>query len=309
MDVFIEQLLTGLSNGSLIAVIALGYTLVYGIVELINFAHGDVFMMGSFMALTVVTFLKLSPGMNAVILVPALMAALVLSMLFSAAINVLIDQIAYRRLRKAPRLVPLITAIGMSFILMNLGGYWKGWAPLNFPDLLPDINLLAAIFGPATRISFKFSQLFVILFAVPLLIGLHLFVHRTKWGKAMRATAQNADAAALMGIDTNRMIALAFFLGGAMAGAAGFLYGLYNREVFFQLGFRQGLNAFTAAVLGGIGNIRGAVLGGLIIGMVEAFTAYYLAQALAPAAVFAVLILIILFKPSGLLGEDVPEKV
>ena len=309
MPQFFEQLLTGLSNGALIAVIAMGYTLVYGIVELINFAHGEVFMMGSLMALTVVSAFAVAPGDPPGKILPVLGAALLAAMAFSALINVVIDQIAYRRLRKAPRLVPLITAIGMSFILMNVGGYWKGWAPLNFPDLLPNVNLLITILGPSTRLSFKLSQLFVILVAGPLLAGLHLFIHKTKLGKAMRATAQNSDGAALMGIDTNRTIALAFLLGGALAGAAGFIYGLYNREVFFQLGFRQGLNAFTAAVLGGIGNIRGAVLGGLIIGIVEALTAFYLAQALAPAAVFLALILIIIFKPAGLLGEDVPEKV
>jgi branched-chain amino acid transport system permease protein len=304
MQGFVEQVLTGLANGSLIAVIALGYTLVYGIVELINFAHGDVFMMGCFMALTVVLALGTTAASSPAGVVAGILAALLASMLFCAVINTLIDQVAYRRLREAPRLVPLITAIGMSFILMNLGGFWKGWAPVTFPDILPDINLLEPL-----GINFRFNQLFVILVTVPLLVALQFFVYRTRLGKAMRATAQNADAARLMGIDTNRTIATAFFLGGLLAGAAGLVYGLYNEQGYFQLGFRQGLNAFTAAVLGGIGNMAGAVLGGLIIGIVEALTAYYLAQALGPAAVFAALILIILFKPSGLLGENVPEKV
>jgi branched-chain amino acid transport system permease protein len=151
--------------------------------------------------------------------------------------------------------------------------------------------------------------LIVILVAVPLMVGLHFFIHSTRLGKAMRATAQNPQAARLMGIDTNRTIAAAFWIGGALAGAAGCLYGLYNHEVRFDLGFRQGLNAFTAAVLGGIGNVRGAMLGGLIIGVVEALTAYYWAQAVAPAVVFGVLILIILVRPAGLLGSNLPEKV
>lgn len=298
----VETVLTGLANGSLIAVIALGYTLVYGIVELINFAHGDVFMMGSFAALTGVSLLGLTADKPAVVVAAGLLLVLALAMGFSGCINVLIDRLAYRRLRHAPRLVPLITAIGMSFILMNLGGYWKGWAPVYFPKVLPDVNLIPGI-------SFKLTQLCVILITVPLLGGLYWFVYRTRLGKAMRATAQSPDAAQLMGIDVNRTIALAFLLGGALAGAAGLVFGLYNQEVRFDLGFRQGLNAFTAAVLGGIGNIQGAVLGGIVIGIVEALTAYYLSQALAPAMVFAVLIVIIMIRPSGLLGENVPEKV
>lgn len=304
--IFIEQVLTGVANGALIAIIALGYTLVYGLVELINFAHGDVFMIGSFAALTCVSWMGLAGGGPAAV-AAGLVLTLLFSMGFSGMVNVLIDRVAYRRLRTAPRLVPLITAIGMSFILMNLGGYWKGWAPVYFPNLLGNAD--RNLFGEGALVSFRLSQLLVILIALPLLGGLHYFIQSTRLGKAMRATAQNPDAARLMGIDINYTIGMAFWIGGGLAGAAGFLYGLYNHEVRFDLGFRQGLNAFTAAVLGGIGNVRGAVLGGLIIGLVEALTAYYLAQALAPAMVFAVLILIILFKPSGLLGENVPEKV
>jgi branched-chain amino acid transport system substrate-binding protein len=296
VEVFIEQLLSGLANGSLIAVVALGYTLVYGLVELINFAHGDVFMMGAMAALSGV---GMAGGGAGLILV------LIAAMGFSALLNRLIDQLAYRRLRGKPRLVPLITAIGVSFVLMNLGGYWKGWAPVFFPDILGknDVNLLGA------NIHFKLSQLIVILVAVPLMAGLHFFIHYTRLGKAMRATAQNPQAARLMGIDVNSTIAAAFWLGGALAGAAGCLYGFYNHQVRFDLGFRQGLNAFTAAVLGGIGNVRGAMLGGLIIGVVEALTAYYWSQAVAPAVVFGVLIAIILIRPSGLLGSNLPEKV
>lgn len=295
-QIFLEQLLSGLANGSLIAVVALGYTLVYGLVELINFAHGDVFMMGAMAALTGVTAVGGAWGIPLV---------LVGAMGFSALLNRLIDQMAYRRLRGKPRLVPLITAIGVSFVLMNLGGYWKGWAPVFFPDLLGkhDVNLLG------DNIHFKLSQLIVILVAVPLMAGLHFFIHYTKLGKAMRATAQNPQAARLMGIDVNRTIAAAFWMGGALAGAAGCLYGFYNHQVRFDLGFRQGLNAFTAAVLGGIGNVRGAMLGGLIIGVVEALTAYYWSQAVAPAVVFGVLIAIILVRPAGLLGSNLPEKV
>lgn len=298
-----STILDGLTNGSLIAIIALGYTLVYGIVELINFAHGDVVMMGSFAAATGVSVLGLNSGKPGLVVGAGLLLVLVVAMGFSGLINVLIDRLAYQRLRHAPRLVPLTTAIGMSFILMNLGGYWKGWSPVDFP-VLSNLNLL-----PGTGVTFKFPQLFVILVTVPLLAGLSWFIYRTRLGKAMRATAQSPDAAQLMGIDVNRTIALAFLLGGALAGAAGLLYGVWYHEVRFDLGFRQGMNAFTAAVLGGIGNIRGAVVGGLIIGIVDALTTFFLAGSLAPAMVFAVLILIIMVRPAGLLGENVPEKV
>ena len=301
----LQQLLTGLSNGALIAVIALGYTLVYGIVEMVNFAHGEVFMMGSFMSLTLVGLLGLSSGMGVLTLGAGLLLVLVLSMLFSGLLNAAIDRLAYRHLRGSNKQVPMIAAMGASFILLNLAGYWKGWGPLDFPVLLPQGNALGSI----SALSFTYSQLFVLLVTVPLLASLYWFVYHTRLGKAMRAVAQNPDAATLMGVDTDRTITSAFFLGGCLAGAAGFLYGLYNHEVFFQVGFRQGLNAFTAAVLGGIGSMPGALLGGLIIGLVEALTAYYFGQALAPAVVFFVLILVICVRPSGLLGRPGTDKV
>lgn len=305
---FFQQILNGLSNGALIGVVALGYTLVYGIVELINFAHGEVFMMGGMAALTGVIWFGLGgDGHSGLVSALLMVVVLVGAMLFAGLLNRTIDRLAYRRLRGSTRLVPLITAIGMSFVLMNIGGYWKGWAPVYFPSLLGehDINLL----GQDSSVSFRLSQFLVILIILPLLAGLHYFIHHTRQGKAMRATAQNPDAAKLMGICVDRTISQAFLIGGALAGAAGFLYGFYNQEVKFDLGFRLGLNAFTAAVLGGIGNVQGAVLGGFIIGLVEAFTAFYLSQALSPGMVFAVLIVVIMLKPSGLLGIGGTEKV
>lgn len=305
---FVQQIINGLSNGALIGVVALGYTLVYGIVELINFAHGEVFMMGGMAALTGVVWFGLGGDTHSGLAYAVLMVlVLLLAMLFAGLLNRAIDRLAYRRLRGSSRLVPLITAIGMSFVLMNLGGYWKGWAPVYFPSLLGDydVNLL----GPDATVSLRLSQLLIVLVILPLLGGLHYFIHHTRKGKAMRATAQNLDAAKLMGIDVDKAISMAFFLGGMLAGAAGLLYGFYNQEVKFDLGFRLGLNAFTAAVLGGIGNVHGAVLGGLIIGLVEAFTAFYLSQALSPAMVFVVLIVVIMIKPSGLMGAGGAEKV
>lgn len=300
-----QQLLTGLSNGALIAMIALGYTLVYGIVEMVNFAHGEVFMVGSFLAVTLVGALGVSASSSPLWLAGALIVVLLFTMLLTGVLNAGIDRVALRPLRKSPKQASMITAMGCSFILLNLAGYWKGWAPLNFPSLLPRVNL----FGVESWLLFTPSQAVVVLVTAPLLVGLHAFVYRSKLGKAMRAVAQNPQAAALMGIDADRTISLAFFLGGALAGAAGLLYGLYNNEVFFLVGFRQGLNAFTAAVLGGIGDLRGAVVGGLAIGVVEALTAYYLGHALAPAVVFALLILVICVRPNGIFGRSATEKL
>ncbi|MHB2020596.1 MAG: branched-chain amino acid ABC transporter permease [Candidatus Xenobia bacterium] len=310
METFIQQVMTGLSTGALIAIVALGYTLVYGIVELINFAHGDVFMMAGMMCLTLISVAALQPGHAPLVVI--MVTLLIVAALFCAVLNTAVQQIAYKPLRRAPRLVLMISAIGMSFIIENMGGFWgmalehgsAGWGYINFPDLIPHHNLLAG-----TGITFTLKQLFVVAMTVPMMIGLELFVQRTRLGKAMRATAQSFDAAALMGIDINQTIGAAFLIGGALAGAAGFIYVLYQNEVFFQTGFYQGLNAFTAAVLGGIGNIRGAVVGGLIIGVVTSVTQYYAASDLAPVAVFGTLILIIILRPSGLLGENVPEKV
>ena len=304
-SLLLQQLLTGLSNGALIAIIALGYTLVYGIVEMVNFAHGEVFMAGSFLSLSLVGAFGLSAELSPLTLLLALTVVLILTMAACGFLNAGIDRLALRPLRGSAKQVSMITAMGCSFILLNLAGYWKGWGPLNFPALLPKTNLL----GADSWLVLTPSQAAVLLVAAPLLLGLYLFVYRTKLGKAMRAVAQNPGAAALMGIDADRTISLAFFLGGSLAGAAGLLYGLYNAEVFFLVGFRQGLNAFTAAVLGGIGHLQGAVVGGLLIGIVEALTAYYLGQALAPAVVFAVLILVICLRPAGLFGQAGREKV
>src|SRR5579875_25984 len=294
LEILVQVLILGLANGALFALIALGYTLVYGIIELINFAHGDVYMIGTFTALTVVLQLGLTRGSPPEVLFLGLVLALVVAMVACALLNTAIERLAYRPLRNAPRLAPLISAIGVSFILMNVGLHWYGASQVRFPDLLPNIDLLRDVLGLPTAIHFTTKD---------------LFVARTKLGKAMRATAQDREAAALMGIDINQTIALTFLLGGALAGAAGFLSGLYNNTAWFQQGFRGGLMAFTAAVLGGIGNLTGAVLGGFIIGVVSALSDFYLDPRWTQAIVFAILILIMVFRPSGLLGEQLPEKV
>ncbi|HEX2035395.1 MAG TPA: branched-chain amino acid ABC transporter permease [Chloroflexota bacterium] len=307
-----QQLITGLTNGMLIALIALGYTLVYGIIEMINFAHGDVYMLGTFASLTAVQVVGLrTPRPNAP---PApetflwLAGILIAAMVATALLNVVIERLAYRPLRRAPRLAPFISAIGMSFILMNVGLLWKGAAPLNFPNYLPRVDILNDVFHLGTAIYFSTKDLFVIAVTVPLVVALQLFVLRTRIGKAMRATAQDREAAQLMGININRTIAMTFLLGGALAGAAGLISGLYNNTAVFTMGFQAGLSAFTAAVLGGIGSLPGALLGGLFLGVVAALSDGYIGARWTPAVVFGMLVLALVFRPTGFLGRASGER-
>jgi branched-chain amino acid transport system permease protein len=313
-DEIIQVLLIGIANGAIIALIALGYTLVYGIIELINFAHGDVFMIGTMVSLTLVTWVpglfgvKQATQLPALALVGLIVGSLLASILVCATLNVAIERVAYRRLRNAPRLAPLITAIGMSFILVNVGLVWKGASQVNYPDLLPRVDILNDVFHIKTLILFTLKDLLVILIAIPMMIGLTLFVQRTRLGKAMRATAQDRTAAAMMGIDINMTIALTFLIGGAMAGAAGTIFGLYNNSAWFFQGFRNGLYSFTAAVMGGIGNIQGAFLGGMLIGVVAALADRVWDPRWTEAVVFALLVVILIFRPTGLLGEETTER-
>ncbi|HEX5692600.1 MAG TPA: branched-chain amino acid ABC transporter permease [Roseiflexaceae bacterium] len=320
-QLLMRQLIIGLTNGAYIALIALGYTLVYGIVELINFAHGDVYMLGAFFSLTLIGLFGLTTQTALSTSIPVMLLILLLTMAFTATLNVTIERLAYRRLRNAPRLAPLISAIGVSFLLQNVGLLWgylrfpalngvmgsNAVAPKSYPQLIPNTNLLEFL-GESVRVRFTIKDLVVIVVSVSLLVALYLFVQRTKLGKAMRATAQDRDASALMGIDVNRTIALAFVLGGALAGAAGMLVGLYNGTAVFTMGFTAGLRSFTAAVLGGIGNILGAMLGGLLIGVVSALSDQYLNARWTNAVVFGILVIILVFRPTGLLGEDVGQK-
>lgn len=331
----IQALLWGLSNGAIFALIALGYTLVYGIVELINFAHGDLFTVSSFVTLTILMRFAYSVNADGRLvqsvrgpgLVLLLFGALLAAMAFGALVNATIERIAYRPLRRAPRLAPLICAIGVSFILLNLGQLWKGNSPLDYPNLLPDENILDKWFRITNRVTFSTKDLIAIGVAVPLMLGLGLFIQHTKLGKAMRATAQDREAAALMGINIDLTITLTFLLGGALAGAAALIYGLYTTQVWYLMGFRNGLIAFTAAVLGGIGNVRGAAIGGFLIGLIASlndlgFGAIFPALRRAPVlsalggldqkwtivVIFGLLILTLVFRPSGLMGEQVPDK-
>jgi branched-chain amino acid transport system permease protein len=299
----LEHLLIGLANGSLFALIALGYTMVYGIVELINFAHGDVFMLGSLLALTLVSTLgpaEPTPAGTAFGLVVLLITVPV----FCAAVNLAVDRIVYKPLRQAPKLAPLVSAIGASFVLMNVGLFWVGAADVSFPELIPRHDLIAD-----GRVHFALKDLFVIAAAAATMIALTVFVKYSRLGKAMRATAQDPLAAQLVGIPVERVIAATFALGGALAGVASVVYAAYINTVSYQMGFQNGLYAFTAAVLGGIGNLPGAMVGGLIIGLVRSLGSVYLGERWTSAAVFAILILVLVFRPQGLLGSGVREKV
>ena len=302
---FYRLFLIGMTNGAVYGLVAIGYSLVYGILELINFAHGDVFMLGGMLVATMTTSWALDTKSGTVLWLFVVLMLLI-TMAFCATINTTIEIVAYRRLRNAPRLAPLITAIGMSFILQNIGLVWKGARPTSVPDILPH----GAVFTIA-GVPYTWDKFIVILFTVPVLLSLMWLVQRTRQGKAMRATAQDREAAAMMGISVNRTISFTFFIAGCMAGAAALLYALYFTNIRYTEGFRVGLIAFTAAVLGGIGNLPGAVLGGLVIGFVQAFNEglgwHAAGSDWTQSFVFGILILILVFRPEGLLGERTPE--
>jgi branched-chain amino acid transport system permease protein len=307
MEQVLQTFIIGLSNGLIFALVALGYTLVYGIIELINFAHGDLFMLGSMIALALIAgVLHLSAATPPLMLVGAIVLVIAITMVATAAINITIERIAYRPLRNAPKLAPLISAIGMSFVLQNIANLIAGPANKSIDNLFPTTNLLSA-FG-ITTVEITFQQAFVAVVTIPLLIALTWFVDRTRQGRAMRATAQDPDTAGLMGVDVNRTIALTFLIGGALAGAAGVVQILYNNVTVWNLGFRFGLNAFTSAVLGGIGNLSGAVVGALVLGQINAFSDRYLSANWTNAIVFAVLIAVLVFKPTGLLGQQLADR-
>jgi branched-chain amino acid transport system permease protein len=298
-----NNLADGLSNGTIWALVALGYTLVYGIIELINFAHGEIFMIGAFVSFALWGTLGLTGDTGTGGLILGLLATLVVAMLASGSLNVMIERVAYRPLRSAPKLAPLITAVGFSFILQNVGILWLGASQHSVPDLIHSQRELANIAG----ISISRGDLLAIVVTIPLVFLLTAFVARSRLGKAMRATAQDPEAARLMGINVDTTISLTFLLGGLMAGAAGLINTLYQTNVWYFQGFTAGLIAFTAAVMGGIGNLRGAVLGGLIIGCIQQISDNRIGNEWTPAVIFAYLVLIMVFRPQGLIGEETRE--
>ena len=298
-----NNLVEGFSNGAILALIALGYTLVYGIIELINFAHGEVFMMGALVSAGLWGTFGLTETTGTVGLVLGLLATLILAMIASGTLNTMIERVAYRPLRNAPKLAPLITAVGMSFILQNVGVLWIGASQKSVPDLIHSQKELFNVFG----LSVSRGDLLAVVVTIPLVLLLTTFIARSRLGKAMRATAQDPEASRLMGINVDTTISLTFLLGGLLAGAAGLISTLYQTSIWYFQGFSAGLYAFTAAVMGGIGNLRGAVLGALIIGVIQGIVDNRVGNIWTPAFVFGYLILIMVFRPGGLIGEETRE--
>ncbi len=300
-----QQLVNGLTLGSVYALIALGYSMVYGTLEMLNFAHGEVFMIGAFLGWGVLgIFLNGTTVLASPVIIVGLM--LLVAMAGTSLLGVGVEWFAYRPLRNAPRLAPLISALAVSiflqnFVVLTMGARSKVYAT----QLLIPMSWQISI-GSAT---ISFIRVLVISVSVILMIGLDSFLRRSKTGKAMRATAQDREAAAFMGISVNRVISITFFVGSALAGAGGVLVGLYYTQIDFYMGFLAGMKAFTAAVLGGIGNIRGAMLGGILLGLVESLGAAFISPVYKDVIAFSMLILLLIFKPAGLLGEQVPVKV
>ena len=304
-DLLLQQTINGLSLGAMYALLALGFTLVYGILELINFSHFNVFMIGSFVAMWTLQLFGLS-GQDLILtglpLVGVLLVAFVVTMVFCGGLGVLVERITLRPLRNVKGPAAMITSIGVSYILFNIILLAVGADSKNFPNPLPMVRYHI---GGAV-LDFRVILIWVI--ALVLMAGLYMFVQRSRLGKAMRATAQDAEAARMMGVEVDKVIIIAFFLGSALAGAGGLIFGLYYNFTSFIIGFTAGLRAFTAAVLGGIGNVPGAMLGGVIIGLIEAMGGQFIATAWTDVIIFSILVLVLVFRPSGLLGRVAPNK-
>ncbi|HVS85138.1 MAG TPA: branched-chain amino acid ABC transporter permease [Gaiellaceae bacterium] len=309
-NLFLTELVAGITHGSVYALIALGYSMVYGILKLLNFAHGDVYMVGSFVGFGIITLFTNTNGFHGNTWV-VLFLMLICAMLAGGLLGVMIERFAYRRLRSAPRIAPLITALGVSFFLENsaqliLGAQYQsyntyGWENGNY---WPNHG-----FTLPTGVHVGMPQIIDVVGAIVLVVLLTLFVQRTQLGKAMRATSFDREAAAMMGIDVDRVIVATFFIGSALAGAAGVLNGIVYQQVWPYMGFQAGLYAFIAAVVGGIGNLPGAVVGGLVIGLAQSFSVGYISSTFSDAIVFAVLIAVMIVRPSGILGRAAVQKV
>ncbi len=308
-NLFVTELTAGITHGCVYALIALGYSMVYGILKLLNFAHGDIYMVGAFVGLGIITVFggATNVQVNVVLMLFLMFAA---AMLGGGLLGVMIERFAYRRLRTAPRIAPLITALGVSFFLENsaqliLGAQQQSYNSFSWPN--SPIALNGFTLPAQARLSY--SQVIVVAGTIALVIALTLFVQRTQTGKAMRAVSFDREAASMMGIDVDKVIVATFFIGSALAGAAGVFNCISYQQVFPVMGFQAGLFAFTAAVVGGIGNLPGSVLGGLLIGLAEAFATGYISSTFQQAIVFAILIAVMLVRPSGLLGRAAVQKV
>lgn len=322
LENIIGQLVNGITLGGMYALIALGYTLVYGILLMINFAHSELFMSGAFVGLGMITMLTnadfiarvswlswLAPAQQfftsgTLGLIVLFAIVFLVAMVAVGIMGVVIERVAYRPLRHAPRLAPLISAVGVSIFLQNAVLLWISSSQLPFPDLLHNAQAFQV-----AGVSISVLKVVIVASAIGLMIALDTYVSRTRMGKAMRATSQDREAAGLMGIDINLAIMLAFFIGPALGAVAGIFSGMYYGSIVFNMGFLPGMKAFTAAVIGGIGNLRGAMLGGFVLGIVESLASGYISTGYKDVIAFAVLILVLIFRPGGLLGESVVEKV
>jgi branched-chain amino acid transport system permease protein len=308
MDTFIQQIINGLVLGSMYALVALGYTMVYGVLNLINFAHGDVLMVGAMAGLTILKMVQtVAPDLPGIVkLFIAILGAIPVCML----VNVIIERVAYRRLRNAPRLAPLITAIGVSLLLQTFAMMIWGRSPIPFPQIMPSdpLHVGGALISQ--------TQVMLLVLALFSMIGLVLLVERTKMGRAMRATAENPRVAGLMGVDSNRVIVATFAIGAALAAVAGVMWAANYSSAQFAMGFAPGLKAFSAAVLGGIGNIYGAMVGGILLGLIESLGAGYIGDLTGgflgshyqDIFAFVVLIIVLTLRPSGIMGERVADR-
>jgi branched-chain amino acid transport system permease protein len=308
MDTFIQQIINGLVLGSMYALVALGYTMVYGVLNLINFAHGDVLMIGAMAGLTILKMVQtVAPDLPGIVkLCIAILGAIPVCML----VNVIIERVAYRRLRNAPRLAPLITAIGVSLLLQTFAMMIWGRSPIPFPQIMPSepLHVGGALISQ--------TQVLLLVLALVSMIGLVLLVEKTKMGRAMRATAENPRVAGLMGVDSNRVIVATFAIGAALAAVAGVMWAANYSSAQFAMGFAPGLKAFSAAVLGGIGNIYGAMVGGILLGLIESLGAGYIGDLTGgflgshyqDIFAFVVLIIVLTLRPSGIMGERVADR-
>ncbi|MEQ8480926.1 ABC transporter permease subunit [Hoeflea sp.] len=308
MEYFVQQLINGLTLGSIYGLIAIGYTMVYGIIGMINFAHGDIFMIGSFIALA--TFLALvAIGFTALPLI--LFLTLIIAMLFTSAWGWTVERFAYRPLRGSFRLAPLITAIGMSIVLQNFVQITQGARvkPLQ-PQIQGGVTLMEGVTENGTiAVQLSYMQMIIIVTTLALMIGFSLLISKTSLGRAQRACEQDQKMAALLGVNVDRTISLTFVMGAALAAVAGFMFLLLYGVIDFYIGFLAGVKAFTAAVLGGIGSLPGAMLGGLLIGLIEVFWSGYFTVEYKDVAAFSILAIVLIFMPSGLLGKPEVEKV
>jgi len=300
MDIFLQQLINGLTVGSLYALVALGYTMVYGVMKLINFAHGDLVALSAFVGLTIYTQI-FSEGKTSILLV---LGVFVITALLIAVVGILLERLAYRPLRTAPRLSAVVSALGASLVIEN--SIMLIWGPNMkiFPS-----NLFPSTIWQIHGVVFTFTQAMILGVSAVLMLGIYFFINKTKMGTAIRATAIDQDAAKLMGINVNRVIMIIFIIGSALGAVAGLFIGINYRGITFDVGWMYGLNAFIAAIMGGIGNIPGAMLGGLLLGLFNAMISGYISSAWAETFTFILLVVILIFRPTGILGEVMAEKV